>query len=432
MAFQKSTTQLKNDVLTRCGELTDGSSQFESDVVLYLNKVYQNLLAGGNLFDPSANEAWVWAQSKNPILFSLAPTVTGTATLTNGSTAGTFGSTPTLSLEGRYLFISGQSDVYKISQHTAASTSFSIDQEYLETTGSYNYTATKLDYDMFSNTIIINSKNNKIDFTEGGGELTATLTSGSYTPAALCTEIDTRMTAAGSQSYTVSFNSITRKFTIAQGGASFSLLFGTGTNAGISASATLGYDCNNYTGALTYSSEYALSAIMRITKPISIYRNGVNYSGNPKDSNKIFLIDDNTFMRECPINRMSQAIPDKFCVIEQNPDGLTSIRVNSYVDENVRCELGYIPVHRALFDNANSFPIVPSPFSDFLVYGAAHFIMIDKSDSKADVFRQMAQAELKALIADNRKGISNSGQNQGRIIPRPSQVRSGFDWGDYY
>lgn len=400
--------------------------------MLYLNKVYQNLLSGGNLFDPDTNESWIWAQAKRPILFSLMPTVTGTATMTEDSTAGTFGSAPSISLEGRILMLANQADVYKIATHTAGATAFTIDQPYILSSGSYNYTAAKLDYDMYDDTIIITNKNNKIDFSEGGAQLTATLANGSYTPTTLCTEIDSKMTAAGAQAYTVTFNSITRKFTIAQGGATFSLLFASGTNAYISASGVLGYNIEDQTGALTYSSQYALSAVMRITKPIGIYRNGGYYATNAKDANKIFLIDDNTLMREFPISRMNLMVPNRFCIIEQNPDGLTSVRMNSYVDEEIRCELGYIPVHRKLVDNANSFPIVPSPFSDFLVYGAAHFIMLDKSDTKADVFRQLAQADLKAMVVDNRKGMSLSGQDFGRLIPRPNQVRRNTNSGDCY
>lgn len=432
MSFQKSTRVLKQDVLTICGELTDGTSTFDAQAVSYLNKVYQGLIAGNNLFDMSCAEPWVWAQSKNPILLTLkAAYSTGTVTLTNASTTGAFSSAPSLSLEGRYLAIAGQSDIYRISQHTAASTAFSLDQVYLETTGSYNYNAYKYDYEAINDVIIINSKNCKIDFAEGGSQLTATLTSGAYSPTTLCTEIDTRMTAAGAQSYTISFNSITRKFTIAQGGATFSLLFGSGTNAYISASGVLGYDVEDQTGALTYTSAYALSGIARLSKPISIYRNYA-YNESMRENNKIFQIDDNSFIRDYPLTQNSLAIPDKFCVSELNSDGLWTLRFNASVSEDTRAEVNYIPTARKLVDNVNSFPLVPGSFSDFLIYGASHFLQADKSDTKALDSLQKAQAQLKALIAFNRQGSQVAGNSFGKLIPRPEGSRRLWGSGSAY
>lgn len=65
-----------------------------------------------------------------------------------------------------------------------------VDARYLD----WVYTDTKWDID---------STNNKIYFNEGGSNLTATITAASYTRAALLTEIQTQMTAAGG-TYTVS------------------------------------------------------------------------------------------------------------------------------------------------------------------------------------------------------------------------------------
>lgn len=421
MSYQKSTRELKQDVLTIAGELTDGTSPFDAQAVAYLDKAYQALISGNNIFDVSCAEPWVWAQRKYPITLSLSPAETGQVTLVNGSFSGTF-INPTISLEGRFLAIEGQNDMYRIVQHTASTAAFSLDQAYLEDSGTYNFSAYKYDYEAINDIIIIDSKNCKIDFSEGGSQLTATLTSGSYSPTTLCTEIDTRLTAAGSQSYTVTFNSITRKFTIVQGGTTFSLLFGSGTNAYISASGVLGYDVDDYTGALTYSSSYSLSGISRISKPITTYRNSPFYDGAARDSNKIFMIDDNTFIRDYPLSGLSLSIPDKFCIIEQDKDGLMKLRFNATVANEVRVELNDIPVARKLVDNVNSYPLVPGGFSDFLVYAAAHFIQIDKSDSKAPDSAAKAVAQLKALIEFNRQGSHVAGNNFGRLIARPAQM----------
>ncbi len=425
MSFKKSTRELKQEVLRICGELTDGSSPFDSNAVSYMNTAYQGLIAGNNLFGINCLEPWVWAQNKNPILLTLkAAYSTGTISLTNASTTGAFSSAPAISLEGRYLAIEGEFDIYRISQHTAASTAFALDQVFLGSTGSFNYDAYKYDYEAINDVIIINSKNCKIDFSEGGGELTATLTAGSYSPSALCIEIDARLTAAGAQSYTVSFNSITRKFTIAQGGATFSLLFASGSNAYISASEVLGYACEDQTGALTYSSSISLSAITRIPKPLTVYRNSGSAA---KDDHKVFQIDDNSFLRNYPLNKNILAVPDKFCVSEMSPDGLWALRFNASVGEDTRVEVPFIPVTRDLKDNVNSFPLIPGSFTDFLVYAAAHFIQMDKSDSKATDSLQKAQAKLNSLIAFNRQGSQLAGNKAGKLTPRPQGLRR--DWG---
>lgn len=432
MSLQKSGQELKQEVLAICGELTDGTSPFDTEAMKYLNKVYLGIIAGNNLFDIDCMEPWVWAQAKYPIILTLKAKATGAATLTNASMAGTFSSAPTISLKGRFLALEGESELYRIASHTAASTSFSLDQEFLGSSGSFNYTAYKYDYDATSDAIIIDNKNCKIDFNEGGSQLTATITQGSYSPTTLAAEIKTRMDAVGAADYTITFDDITRKFTIASNGATFVLMFATGSNVHISASGVLGFNVVNQSGALTYTSAYALSGIVRIAKPITSYKSSISYNSAAKDSNKIFMLDDNSFLRDYPLNRLSTAMPDKFCIVEQNKDGLWVIRFNASVLEDTRVELNYIPVARLLQDNTVSFPLIPGNFSDILIYGAAHFLQADKSDAKATDSLQKAQAQLKALIAFNRQGSQIAGDKFGKLVARPDGSRRLFGSGSAY
>lgn len=424
MSFQKSTTTLKEEVLTIAGELTDGSSEFEDKTVGYLDDVFQGLLSGGNVFGFDVGEPWVWAQAKRPIVMSLLPAESGAATLTQGLTSGTFSVAPSISLVGRYFRVESRSDIYRIVTHTAGDTAFKLDQPYLQDGGTLNYMAFKLDYDVIDDTIIIDSSNNKLEFREiSSVTLTATITVGTYTPTALAAEIETRMEAAGAQAYTVSFNTLTRKFTLAQGGAYFDLVFASGSNVETSISNTIGFDIEDQQSALTYTSGYALNGVMRTTKPITMYREAPAYYNSAKDAGKIFQIDDNTFLREHPLNRLIQDVPDRFCVVNQTPTGLWTIRFNaSVLEDPIRIEFNYIPVTRKLVDNQYSIPSVPGNYSKFLVYGAAHFLLLDKSDNKAELYKNLAVAQLQALINDNRKGISLSGINFGRLIPRQGQL----------
>lgn len=109
----------------------------------------------------------------------------------------------------------------------------------------------------------VDAENNKVDFSEGAAELTATLTEGEYTLEELAAEIQTQLRAAGALSYEVSV-SAANKLTVAAESA-FSLLTSSGTNAETNPLAALGFG-DDSTGAATYTGE----AVERITKTISL------------------------------------------------------------------------------------------------------------------------------------------------------------------
>lgn len=210
MAQFRTTADLVDFVLKRCGEVTNGNSQYDSngDVLDFANKVHFNLICGGTIAfgkddTVEIDETWPWARAKRPLILELQPKyATGTITVTLGSEAGTFGTAPSYSVAGWYLRIPGKEGVYRIASHTAASTDFELDGAWplATVTAGGSFEVFKLDYDLVPSYIVIDSDNNKIDFkkTSGGSELTATLTAGTYTPSALATEIGTQMTTAAS------------------------------------------------------------------------------------------------------------------------------------------------------------------------------------------------------------------------------------------
>lgn len=88
--------------------------------------------------------------------------------------------------------------------------------------------------------IDIDATNNKLNFEETSGtELTATLTTATYTLSAFAAEIKTQLDSAGAGTYTVSFDSKDR-ITIAST-VTFSLLKSTGTNRTNSILETIGF-----------------------------------------------------------------------------------------------------------------------------------------------------------------------------------------------
>lgn len=114
----------------------------------------------------------------------------------------------------------------------------------------------------------IDANNKFINFDEGGGELSAELEQGSHTMDEMRTIIKTAMDAAGGDTYTVSVNRTTRKFTISSTGT-FSLLLGTGSQVGASPFSLLGFTSGSDTASasshtstsgagLTYEPQFVL------------------------------------------------------------------------------------------------------------------------------------------------------------------------------
>jgi len=103
---------------------------------------------------------------------------------------------------------------------------------------------------------IITDSRKYIDFDEGGAELTATLTTGTYNGNSLATEIQTQLNAAGALTYAVSYSESTAKFTISANG-NFTIRWNTGTHKASDISDLCGFDDSaNDTGTDTYTSDY--------------------------------------------------------------------------------------------------------------------------------------------------------------------------------
>jgi hypothetical protein len=309
MANFRTTADILDAVLRRCGETTDGNSDYESSALEYINRVYRSVLAGGNEFDIDIGEPWIWAQSSTPQVLQLkAPYETGTITLTNASTSGTFSSAPSISLAGWFIKPESGKDIYQISAHTASTTSFTLDQAYIEENVTDNFKAFKTDY------------------------------------------------------------------------------------------------------ALT-------TAVTRLVAPMVVYRDANSVMGDV-ERGQIYEIDLNTMLRKYPRMLIRASVPDKYCIISQGTTDLISVRFNSYPLEDCRVEIPYIAVASDLTDSGASVPLIPFGFREILIHGAAYFLMLDKSDDKAQTELALTQAKLKALVSHNRKSLSLAGGNFGKVIPR--------------
>lgn len=413
--------------LSNAGEVTNGNSPYETDLLNKLNAVHFAMIAGGTVaLGPDAtvdiNETWPWALSSRPLILELQPKITtGSVTLTLASEGVTFSSGPSVSVAGWYLKVDGKEGVYRIASHTAASTSAELDAAWpLASVSGGTFTLFKLDYELTPSYLVIDETNNKLNFkkTAGGAELTATLTAGTYTPAQLATHVASQVTTAASgPTVTGSYSSVTRLFSFVSDGAGSTTLlplFATGTNQKQSVHRLLGYDDTDLTAALTHTSTYILGGIARLIEPFRLQRG---------DQSLIYGIDKEAFERDYSPNRIREGAPSKFCVVQEGTDGLLQVRFNAYPSDKARVEVTYVPVPRDLKDNAGSYPIVPRKYVDVLENAATFFIMLLKSDDRAPVYGQLVMSKLMSMISQHRGSLLRTGTGFGKMFPRRERLR---------
>lgn len=107
---------------------------------------------------------------------------------------------------------------------------------------------------------IVTDENRFIDFDEGGGEITAELTPGYYSPTEYANEVRRALETTGANTYTVTFNRSNSHITISST-VTFSLLLGSGSHIGQSAASLLGFSASDLTGLSSYESNLISGSI---------------------------------------------------------------------------------------------------------------------------------------------------------------------------
>lgn len=426
MAQFRSTADIMDLALQNGGEVTNGNSPYEAQVLNYLNRVHFAIVAGGTIplgkdTTVEIDEVWPWARSSRPLLLELQPKYdTGTVSLVLGSEVGAFSSAPSASLAGWYLRVKGRDEVFRIASHTAAATAFELDSAYTDDTGALNFEAFKLDYELVPDYIVIDSTNNKVQFQKvAGTTITGTLTAGTYSPAALATHVASVITAAASGPViTGAYSSITRKFSLTSdlAGPTVFILVGNGSEAAYSGLRTLGYDDSDSTSAATQTSLYPLGGISRLIEPMKIHR-GMGDGG-------IYGIDAETYQRHYPLLYTPEDQPDRFAVLREDSDGIITVRFNAFPREKTRVEVEHVAVPHDLKDNAASIPRIPRKHVDVLEDAATFYLMLVKSDDKMQIYSNLLQGKLKAMIAQHRGSLVRAGDGFGQITPRKDLIGS--------
>ena len=124
------------------------------------------------------------------------------------------------------------------------------------------------EYRRYGELLVTVNSNDRIDFTENGGaEVTAQLTAGTYPlgvasseAGTLCALVKSRMEAAGSGTYTVTYSVSTDKMTITRSSGVFVIRFASGTNTAMNASGVLGFSGSGTTSAISATSNSTVAA----------------------------------------------------------------------------------------------------------------------------------------------------------------------------
>ena len=424
MAQFRTTSDILDLALTNGGEVTNGNSPYEAQVLNYLNRVHFAIVAGGTIpvggdSTITIDEAWPWARARLPLILELQPAYeTGTIILTQGSEAGTFSSAPAASLQGWYIQVEGRKEWLRIGNHTGGATAFEIDGAYPDSSVSgSSFTAVKLDYDLIPSFIVIDSSNNKIQVQKvSGSTLTGTLTAGVYSPSDLATHVAAVMTTALSgPTVTGSYSSTTRKFSFLSdlAGTTSFFIVGNGDQSAFSAHKILGFDDETTSHAATQTSTYVLGGIARLIEAMKL-----------ADGAKITGLDPESFHRSNPFSSIYEGVPTRYAVVNESPEGTITVRFNAYPDEKTRVEVDHVPVPRDLKDSSASIPLIPRKWSDVLEDAATFYLMLNKSDDRMQLYANLMQGKLKAMIAQYRGSLQKTGENFGQVIARGDKVVS--------
>lgn len=412
MAQFRTTADILDEILQKAGEPTNGNSDYETLALTYANKVHHAIIGGGSIFSLKVDEAWTWARNRFPIVLELEPAyTTGQLTCTVNDINITFSSAPSASLEGWHLQVNGKSTIYKITQHTAASTSAKIDSSFVDDTGAYNFRVFKLDYKITPTYMYVDSYNDKVDFGETASTtLTATLAHGAYTPANLISHVATQIQSTGTATWTGAYDTVLHQFMLTS--SVTSKLYGaTGTNRRRSSLPLLGLDRLNYTGATSYTSAYTPNSISRLIEPFKIF---TSEGGEPF----IYSSDPVKMQEDYPIALTTQRIPDRFVKLTEENDGTVWVRFNAYPKYKTKVTIDWIPTPIDLQDNAASYPALPRGDVDTLIHGAAAFIAWDKEDSKWEGFLGLCKTGLESMEKKNRSELFRTGESFAQHVPR--------------
>lgn len=152
MANLTTSADLVDEILFLCGEPTDGTSDFNGQALIYLNKAYQVLcqLGGGEFTPNAAFIPWWWLRASAPGVITMRPAyTTGNSVVTNDSATIEFTDGPSGSRVNHHFKVDDHGDVFRLTAHVAGATTATIDSVYTgETATAASFNLFQLEYDL--------------------------------------------------------------------------------------------------------------------------------------------------------------------------------------------------------------------------------------------------------------------------------------------
>jgi len=422
MANYENTQDLKKGVLFRCGELDDGTSEYDSKVIEYLNRAQQAMVSGAAELDLDIGEPFPWALNQYNKILILEPAITNLAvTFTNGSATATLSAAPVNNLLNYWVQPENSSETYRVAAHTGTSTTITLDSVYIGTSvTNLPCTIFKTDYELDENilrlanpfitnydeVILYNSDPGQIvgvDLSEFMRQYPLFLYRAS-TPTAF-----TQVYKDNSMKPTVRFNScpvnrirvqynyvpvppaltngVTEVQTITPSAAptagTYTLSFGSGTTSAIQWNATASQIATAI-NTLPGLSEATVTGTLATS--IVVTFNGFYGDADPLVAGSVSLV-----------------------------NGVTPVTLT--VAETVKGE--------------KSIPIIPRDHRITLEYYASYYLCTDKNDSRAQEYRELTRAGMRALVKAWKQEKITTNPDFGRMIARPDRTydyRRNWNW----
>lgn len=376
MAIQ-STSVLKKSVLFRAGELTDGTSPYDSKALEYINQIYRSVLAGGNEFEVELGQPWVWARAVQPGTVVLKPKYsTGTVTVTNGQFGASLSTAPSESMVGQWFKVVGRPEVFRITAHSAGGAGLTLDTRYTDDSGSgLPFEIYRIEYDLpgaierLIGPMMVDRQQMLQAPSDG-----------------LITAVDTLNMA---EAYPIKYipEEVPQQFAQIQRTSSGGIRVKFNASVGSETRVSFEY-------IPKYNSLVTATVVTVAGNMFSLSSHGL------KTGDEVVFDRTSGFINKGTSYYVINATENTFMVAYTF--GGTNVPLNPGVTYVV-----------------DSVPVIPEPFRLILDYGASFYLLTDKNDERADNYAALCKAKMNAMISANDRELSqSSGGRVGQMIPR--------------
>lgn len=155
MANLKFSADIIEHALFEGGEKTDGTSDYDGRVLIWLNANYKKIWQGGSEFDPLINEDWTWLREKGNLILQVK-IATGTVSVTNDSASATLSASQSTDVADWVFKVDDYEGIFRIASHGGATDALTLDSVYTgDTNATASYKLVKLEYTLASDAIEI-------------------------------------------------------------------------------------------------------------------------------------------------------------------------------------------------------------------------------------------------------------------------------------